>query len=180
MMGTDGDMLPLFWASAKLAHQHGVPCQLVVQPFQFETVVRKLGSSPLFCCNLAEETIKATQPACPVTFTPPAGGPPKVERAADADEMVPLQLRHAVFQTTGNQTEFHVWAPSDSAWNEKLYQEWTDLDKIAFKKSGYGRFLTIWQAVIAFSAAVSLGACHEHENGQRQQHSPVHSYHSRQ
>ena len=147
-MGTDGDMLPLFWSSATLALQHDVPSHLVVQPFQFETVVGKLRSLPCFSWR-SEETIAVEQKAYRVTFTPPESCPPKVLRAATADETVQVELRHAVFQTSG-QVEFHAWAPADSSWNEKPYQEWEDLHMTAFKKVSYGTFLTKWQAVLAF------------------------------
>ena len=148
MMGTDGDMLPLFWASATLALEHNVQCQLVVQPYQFELVFGKLDNSSHFSCHIQEEKTSEQQ-ACLVTFTPPAGGPPRVDRADGANQTVSLQLRHAVWQTKAG-AEFHLWAPADPIWNEKQYQEWENLDTIAFKKPSYGDFLTKWQAVITF------------------------------
>ena len=148
MMGTDGDMLPLFWASATLAVQHQVQCQLVVQPYQFESIIYKLDNSSQFHRRVQEER-KTEQRACRVNFTPPVGGPPGVDREDKTDETVPLQLRHAMWTTTDG-VMFHVWAPTDSAWNEKQHQEWEDIHKAAFKKPSYGDFLMKWQAVISF------------------------------
>ena len=182
MMGTDGDMLPLLWLSAALALQHKVTSHLVVQPFQFKTVVDKLDSSPSFCFR-STETVSAAQKAYQVTFTPPLGCAPKVECAAAAEELVHVELSHTVFQTS-DAVEFHVWAPWDNSWNEKPYQEWPceeevdsgdvpDLSKIAWKKPSYGSFLTKWQAVIAFldtvvptSGLIRVSNCYEQEGNQ--------------
>ena len=147
-MGTNGDMLPLFWAATGLALKEGVTVHFVVQPFQMETVTEKLCGSSRFTTSEAEETLSVARRAFQVSFTPPQGCPPKVETAAAAEAEVSVALRHLVFKTD-NDVKFHVWAPLDESWNEKEYQEWHDLGNIAFKLPTYGAFLTKWQATLS-------------------------------
>lgn len=156
MMGTAGDMLPLLWSSATFALQQPVTTHFVVQPCQLETVMDKLHASPRFTM-LSEETVAVEQKAYKVIFTPPDGGPPKVERSRAAEETVQVELRHVAWQAE-RQTQFHVWAPTDRSFDEKQHQhsisdesfdERQDFSKIAFKKPSYGEFLTKWQVVLA-------------------------------
>ena len=152
MMGTAGDMLPLLWSSATFAlQQQEVTTHFVVQPCQLETVLDKLNASPRFTM-LSEERIDVEQKGHKVTFSPPAGGPPKVERSPAAEEPVQVELHHVIWQAESlskTPQQFHVWAPMDESFDEKQHQEWQDLSKLAFKKPSYGEYLTKWQVVLA-------------------------------
>ena len=162
-------MLPLLWSSAAFALQHGVSTHFVVQPCQLETVLGKLDTSPCFKM-LSEQTVAVEQKAYKVTFTPPAGAPPKVERSTAVEETVRIKLCHIIWQAACH-TQFHVWAPMDNACDEKQHQEWEDLSKIGFKKSSYGEFLTKWQGVLIYlntelprSGVLRVTNCYDQES----------------
>ena len=149
-MGTNGDMLPLFWAATGLAIKEGVTVHFVVQPLQMKTVKEKLNGSLCFTASEAEEKISVTCKAFQVSFTPPNNAPPVVEIAATAEVEVSVHLCHLVFQTdSDSDVKFHVWAPLDEFWNETVYQDWQNLDKTAVKLPEYGDFLTRWQAALS-------------------------------
>jgi hypothetical protein len=169
-MGSNGDMLPLFWTAVK---QH-VTVHLVVQPFQWGTVTEKLIASRRFTPSEGgEETLSVESRAYQVSFTPPQNCAPKVEKAEAAEVNVLVVLRHLIFKSDED-VEFHVWAPQNESWNEKAHQEKHDLDKIAFKLSTYGDFLTKWQAtlsvldtVLPTSGVYRISNCYDQESNLR-------------
>ena len=158
-------MFPLFWLSTALALRQKVTSHLVVQPFQFYTIVEQLQDSS-FIYKFTDNR-SALQKVYRVNFIPRSGGAPKVERATGTEQFVSVELKHNVYQTIDG-VELHVWAPSNIYWNEKTYQDWLcqeevdphapamedspflDISKIGCKKPSYGTFLTNWQAVIAY------------------------------
>jgi hypothetical protein len=147
MMGTPGDTLPMVSIGAAFALRHKGRVHLVVQPSQLALVADKLTSSPCFA-PLATEKIEVQRDAYKIIFTPPVGGPPRVERSPKADDKARVEIDH---RTWGADTgaQIHVWAPADEVCDEKNHQEWGDVKDFAFKKPSYGDFLSMWQVVLS-------------------------------